>query len=74
MKNALLFACAALFVCGCFSSEQPKPEVMVVHCSEPKMDEASHQMVQTCGESEDTQIQNMQCDENGLCFGSVKAE
>lgn len=74
MKNALLFACAALFVCGCSSSEQPKPEVMVVHCGEPKMDEASHQMVQTCGESEDPQIQNMQCDENGLCFGVVKAE
>ena len=74
MKNTLLFACAALFIYGCSSSEQPKPEVMVVHCSEPKMDEASHQMIQICGESEDMQAQNMQCDENGLCFGSVKAE
>ncbi|WP_298082013.1 hypothetical protein [uncultured Campylobacter sp.] len=69
MKNAILFACAALFVCAC-STEQPKPGVS--HCSEPKMDEASHQMIQICGESEDPQIENMQCNENGLCFGTAK--
>ena len=70
MKNALLFACAALFVCACSNSEHPKPGVS--HCSEPKMDEASHQMIQICGESEDPQIENMQCNENGLCFGTAK--
>ena len=70
MKNALLFACAALFVCACSNPEQPKPGVS--HCSEPKMDEASHQMIQICGESEDPQIENMQCNENGLCFGTAK--
>ena len=57
MKNALLFAGAALFVCACSNSEQPKPGVS--YCSEPKMDEASHQMIQICGESEDPQIENM---------------
>ena len=70
MKNAILFACAALFICACSNPEQPKPGVS--HCSEPKMDEASHQMIQICGESEDPQIENMQCNENGLCFGSAK--
>ena len=69
MKNTLLLACMALFVCGCSN-----PEPGVSYCSEPKMDEASHQMIQICGESEDPQIENMQCDENGLCFGVAKAE
>ena len=72
MKNSLLFACVALIICGCSNSERLEPGVS--YCSEPKMDEASHQMIQICGESEDMQAQNMQCDENGLCFGSIKAE
>lgn len=29
-------------------------------------------MIQICGESEDLQIENMQCDENGLCFSTAK--
>jgi len=70
MKNSLLFVCAALIICGCSNSEHPEPGVS--HCSEPKMDEASHQMIQVCGESEDPQIENMQCDKNGLCFGTAK--
>ena len=70
MKNSLLFVCAALIVCGCSNSEHPEPGVS--YCSEPKMDEASHQMIQICGESEDPQIENMQCDKNGLCFGTAK--
>ena len=70
MKNTLLFACAALIICGCSNSEHPEPGVS--YCSEPKMDEASHQMIQICGESEEPQIENMQCNENGLCFGSAK--
>ena len=70
MKNTLLFACAALIICGCSNSEHPEPGVS--YCSEPKMDEASHQMIQICGESEELQIENMQCNENGLCFGSAK--
>ena len=70
MKNAILFACAALFICACSAPEHPKPGVS--HCSEPKMDEASHHMIQICGESEDPQIENMQCNENGLCFGTAK--